>query len=48
MLSAYAASTGLFTKEEITETVLHKLASKPQFLDMNKKAIEAGFEYGGK
>lgn len=46
MLSAYAAGTGLFTKEEITETVLHKLASKTQFLELNKKAIEAGFACG--
>ena len=45
MLSAYAAGTGMFTKEEVTETVLHKLASKPQFLEMNRKAVETGFEH---
>ena len=48
MLSAYAAGTGLFTKDEVTETVLHKLASKPQFLELNRKAIETGFEHGRK
>jgi len=48
MLSAYAAGTGLFTKEEVTETVLHKLASKQQFLELNKRAIETGYAYGGK
>lgn len=46
MLAAYAARTGLFTKEEVTETVLHKLGSKQQFLELNRKAIEAGYEYG--
>ena len=45
MLSAYAAGTGMFTQEEVTETVLHKLASKPQFLEMNRKAVETGFEH---
>lgn len=45
MLSAYAAGTGMFTKEEVTETVLHKLASKPRFLEMNRKAVEIGFEH---
>ena len=46
MLSAYASGTGLFTKEEVTETVLHKLGSKQQFLEMNQKAVEAGFSCG--
>ena len=46
MLAAYAAKTGVFTREEVTETVLHKLGSKQQFLELNRKAIDAGFSCG--
>lgn len=42
MLSAYVRKAGIFTEEEIVKTVLSKLGSKAQYIEMNKMAVHRG------
>lgn len=44
MLGAYVQHSGQFTQDEILETVLHKLGSKKQFIELNKAAICMGMD----
>ncbi|MGD9489264.1 MAG: 2-oxoacid:acceptor oxidoreductase family protein [Calditrichaceae bacterium] len=44
-MAAYVAYTGLFTKETLYETLKTAIKRK-KLIDMNKKAVDAGFEFG--
>lgn len=48
MLGAYVAKTGIFTLEEIIETLHHVLEKKPHMIAVNEKAIHAGVEAAAK
>ena len=44
MLSAVAAITGLISKEGVREAIVSSV--RPQFVEVNEKAVEAGYAYG--
>ena len=44
-LAAYAAYTGLFSKETLYETLNTAIKHK-KFIDINRKAVDLGYEFG--
>ena len=44
MLSAVAAITGLISKEGVREAIISSV--RPQFIEVNEKAVDAGYAYG--
>ena len=46
MLGAYAAKTGVVSKEVILEGLKEFFEKKSEFLDVNARAFEKGMEYG--
>lgn len=46
MLSAVAAITGLISKEGVRQAITSSV--RPQFIDVNSAAVDAGYQYGEK
>lgn len=44
MLGACVEKTGMFTEEEIIHTLRHVFEEKPQFFDINEKAVRKGIQ----
>ncbi len=44
MVGAYVKATGYLNPEKVKEEIKHMFASKPQFVELNIKAFEAGYE----
>lgn len=44
ILGAYVGATGAVSMENLRNFVKKKFSSKPQFIELNMKALEAGFE----
>lgn len=44
ILGAYIKISELFTKEQMFSTIEKVFASKPQFIESNKKCLEAGYD----
>lgn len=44
MTGAFVAETGIFTEEEIQETVKHVLGKKPALIPLNEAAVKKGVE----
>lgn len=42
MTGAFTAKTGIFTADEISETVKHVLGKKPELIDLNEEAVQKG------
>lgn len=46
VLGAYIALTGICTLESIMKWMEHQFETKPKVIDINRKALERGFELG--
>lgn len=43
VLGAYIKLTGIFTEQEMLDTIAKSFAAKPQFIPSNQKAFQAGY-----